>query len=46
MDIDNDLAVLRIDPDGLAIRPVELGDSEALIVGEPVAAIGNPFGLE
>ncbi|MCY3887663.1 MAG: trypsin-like peptidase domain-containing protein [Chloroflexi bacterium] len=46
MSVDNDLAVVRIDPDGLSIEPVELGDSEALMVGEPVAAIGNPFGLE
>ena len=42
----NDLAVVRVDPSGLAIRPVRLGDSDALIVGEPVAAIGHPFGLE
>ena len=45
-DADNDLAVVRVEADGLVVRAVELGDSEALIVGEPVAAIGNPFGLE
>ena len=46
MDVDNGLVVVRIDPGGLSIEPVELGDSEALMVGETVAAIGNPFGLE
>ncbi len=43
---DNDLAVVKIDPSGLRILPVQLGDSDALIVGDRVAAIGNPFGLE
>ena len=43
---DNDLAVVKIDPSGLRIVPVRLGDSDALVVGEAVAAIGNPFGLE
>ena len=42
----NDLAVVKIDPAGLDLQPVRLGDSAALVVGEPVAAIGNPFGLE
>ena len=43
---DNDLAVVKIDPSGLRIVPVRFGDSDALVVGERVAAIGNPFGLE
>ncbi len=43
---DNDLAVVKIDPSGLRIVPVHLGDSDALVVGDRVAAIGNPFGLE
>ena len=42
----NDLAVVQVDPSGLAITPVRLGDSDGLIVGEPVAAIGHPFALE
>ena len=39
---DNDVAVLKIQAEGL--RPVVLGDSDALVVGEPVYAIGNPLG--
>jgi serine protease Do len=39
-----DLALLKIDVSGLAVLP--LGDSDRLQVGEPVMAIGNPFGLD
>ncbi|WP_186566737.1 S1C family serine protease [Lawsonibacter celer] len=39
---ENDIAVLKIDAAGL--RPVVLGDSDILKVGEPVVAIGNPLG--
>jgi S1-C subfamily serine protease len=39
-----DIALLRVDPKGLALRPLPLGDSEKVSVGEPVAAIGSPFG--
>ncbi len=39
-----DVALLKVDPDGLKIRPLELGDDHALVVGQPVAAIGSPFG--
>jgi S1-C subfamily serine protease len=39
-----DTALLRIDPEGLSLRPLPLGDSAGVEVGEPVAAIGSPFG--
>jgi S1-C subfamily serine protease len=39
-----DVALLRIDPRGLTLRPLPLGDSDKVRVGEPVAAIGSPFG--
>src|SRR5215216_3459536 len=45
-DPDTDLALLRVDPDGLDLRPLELGDSRTVQVGDPTVAIGNPFGLE
>ncbi|HUA75650.1 MAG TPA: trypsin-like peptidase domain-containing protein [Solirubrobacteraceae bacterium] len=45
-DPSNDLAVLRIHPDGLQLHPLTLGDSSAVQVGDPVLAIGNPFDLE
>ncbi len=39
-----DLALLKIDPAGLRLRPLSLGSAEDLRVGSPVAAIGSPFG--
>ncbi len=39
-----DIALLRIDPEGLKLRPLPLGESASVEVGEPVAAIGSPFG--
>ena len=41
-DESNDIAVLKIDAQGL--RPVVLGDSDNLNVGDSVLAIGNPLG--
>jgi S1-C subfamily serine protease len=39
----SDLAVIRFDPEGAELHPLELGDSAALRVGASVAAIGAPF---
>ncbi len=44
-DVDSDLAVLKIDPEGYTLVPVRRGNVDALKVGMRVAAIGNPFGL-
>jgi S1-C subfamily serine protease len=41
-----DVAVLEVDPSGLNLRPLELGSSGSLDVGDAVAAIGDPFGYE
>jgi S1-C subfamily serine protease len=41
-----DVAVLKIDPRGLKLTPLPLGSSRDVRVGEPVAAIGSPFGEE
>jgi S1-C subfamily serine protease len=45
-DTSSDLALLKIDPDGLNLKPLELGSSKTAQVGDPVIAIGNPFGLD
>lgn len=45
-DPDSDLAVVKIDPEGYNLVPVQRGDQSSLRVGMRVAAIGNPFGLE
>ncbi len=39
-----DVALLEVKPDGFALHPLQLGDDHDLVVGQPVAAIGNPFG--
>jgi S1-C subfamily serine protease len=45
-DPQNDLALLSVDPSGLKLVPLALGDSSSAQVGDPVIAIGNPFGLD
>ena len=45
-DVSTDIALLRVDADGARLRPLELGSSEDVAVGDPTVAIGNPFGLE
>ncbi|MBL0926613.1 MAG: trypsin-like peptidase domain-containing protein [Phycisphaerales bacterium] len=42
----NDLAVIRIDAPKDKLRPVTVGGSDDLQVGQRVYAIGNPFGLD
>ena len=42
----SDLAVIDVDLPPQLLRPVELGDSDGLRVGQRAIAIGNPFGLE
>ena len=43
-DIFDDVGLLKVDPDDHSLSPVPLGDSSKVLVGEPVAAIGSPFG--
>ena len=43
-DPDTDLAVLKVDPEGLDLRPVAFGDIDELRVGDRLLVIGNPFG--
>jgi S1-C subfamily serine protease len=45
-DLFDDVAVLKVDPDAHSLDPVPLGDSSRVVVGEPVAALGSPFGNE
>ena len=45
MDIYSDLAVIKVDSEVTTLTPVVLGSSSELTVGEPIAAMGNPFGL-
>ncbi|HTE60350.1 MAG TPA: trypsin-like peptidase domain-containing protein [Solirubrobacteraceae bacterium] len=42
-DPESDVALLQVDPKGLTLRPLPLGDSAKVQVGTPVAAIGSPF---
>src|SRR5438046_1251052 len=42
----NDVALIKIDPKGKQLAALQLGDSNALQVGQKVLAIGNPFGFQ
>jgi S1-C subfamily serine protease len=44
-DPDSDLAVLKVDVPAGTLTPLPLGDSDQVLVGDTVIAIGNPFGL-
>jgi putative serine protease PepD len=41
-----DLALLKIDPGGMRLHALRIADTGGLQVGDPVYAIGNPFGLD
>jgi len=43
---DRDIAVLQISAPAPKLRPIEIGESDNLQVGQKVFAIGNPFGLD
>ena len=43
-DLYDDVGVIRVDPALHRLVPVPLGDSSRVVVGQPVAAIGSPFG--
>lgn len=45
-DQDKDVAVLRVDAPNDKLRPIPIGISADLLVGQKVYAIGNPFGLD
>ncbi len=46
VDPNKDLAVLKIQADGIRLVPIARGISKELVVGQKVLAIGNPFGLD
>jgi 2-alkenal reductase len=45
-DVFDDVGLIKVDPAAHALAPVPLGNSAAVAVGQPVAAIGSPFGNE
>jgi S1-C subfamily serine protease len=45
-DVFDDVGLIKVDPADHVLVPVPLGNSAAAVVGEPVAAIGSPFGNE
>jgi 2-alkenal reductase len=44
-DLDSDLAVVKVNVPAGELKPLPLGDSDQLQVGDTVVAIGNPFGF-
>src|SRR5205823_5042997 len=43
-DLFDDIGVIKVNPNQHVLDPVPLGDSDRVVVGQPVAAIGSPFG--
>jgi S1-C subfamily serine protease len=46
VDASTDIAVLRVDAGKVRAAPLQIADSDDAKVGDPVVAIGNPFGLD
>ena len=44
-DLFSDLALLEVETDGVSLAEIQWGNSDSLLIGEWVVAIGNPFGL-
>jgi S1-C subfamily serine protease len=44
VDPNADVALIKVEPQGLSLTPLRLGQSHSIAVGQPVAAIGSPFG--
>jgi putative serine protease PepD len=42
----DDLALIKVDPSGMGLKALALADSSSVQVGDPVYAIGTPYGLE
>jgi S1-C subfamily serine protease len=45
-DLSSDIAVLKVDPGAAKLKPLPLGNSNRVRVGDPAIAIGNPFGYD
>jgi S1-C subfamily serine protease len=45
-DLSTDIAVLKVDPGDARLKPLPLGNSHRVRVGDPAIAIGNPFGYD
>lgn len=45
-DSSSDIAVIKADLKGASVTPIEIGDSDQLVVGDWVMTIGSPFGLD
>lgn len=43
-DPDSDLAVVKVDANGFDLQPLPIADSDEAFIGQPVMAIGSPFG--